>query len=124
MVRSHELPAPADAGIEELVELRDGLLRVFALDGGRRYAAGIVTPEDMWSDDLPLRLRASRSADGLWPAGYEMRWWTRDYDVGADVLVFGGIASGARVLRGGSEHRLSSGRRSVADALAATGPAT
>lgn len=86
----HGLPAPADAGIEELVALRDGLLRVFALDGGRRYAAGIVTPEDMWSDDLPLRLRSSRLADGLWPADYEMRWWTRDYDVGADVLVFGG----------------------------------
>jgi hypothetical protein len=86
----HGLPAPADAGIEELVALRDGLLRVFARDGGRRYAAGIVTPEDMWSDDLPLRLRASRLADGLWPAGYEMRWWTRDYDVGVDVLVFGG----------------------------------
>ena len=84
------LPAPADAGIEELVALRDGLLRVFALSGGRRYAAGIVTPEDMWSDGLPLRLRSSRLADGLWPAGYEMRWWTRDYDVGADVLVFGG----------------------------------
>lgn len=84
------LPAPADAGIEELVALRDGLLRVLALSGGRRYAAGIVTSEDMWSDDLPLRLRASRLADGLWPAGYEMRWWTRDYDVGADVLGFGG----------------------------------
>jgi hypothetical protein len=50
-----------------------------------------VTPEDMWSDDLPQRLRSSRLADGLWPAGYEMRWWTNEYDVGADVLVFGGM---------------------------------
>jgi len=84
------LPAPAGAGLEELVALRAGLLRVFARYGGRGYAAGIVTPGDMWSDDLPLRLRSSRLADGLWPAGYEMRWWARNYDVGADVLVFGG----------------------------------
>jgi hypothetical protein len=86
----NRLPAPADADPEELVELRDGLLRVFALSGGRRYAGGIVTPEDMWSDDPPLRLRSTRLADGLWPAGYEMRWWMRDFDVGADALVFGG----------------------------------
>ncbi len=50
-----------------------------------------MTPEDMWSDDLPLRLSSSRLADGLWPAGYEMRWWTRDYDVGADALMFPGV---------------------------------
>jgi hypothetical protein len=86
----HQLPAPADADIGELLQLRDGLRAVFASSGGRRYAAGIVISQDMWSDDLPLRLRSSRRADGLWPAGYEMRWWTSDYDVGADVLVFGG----------------------------------
>jgi hypothetical protein len=86
----HGLPAPAAADLEELVALRAALLRVFTLYGGRWYAGGIATPEDMWSDDPPLRLRASRLADGLWPAGYEMRWWTRDYDVGADALVFGG----------------------------------
>ncbi len=85
----HELLALAGADLDELVELRAGLLVVFESSGGRRYAGGIVTPEDMWSDDPPLRLRSSRSADGLWPAGYEMRWWTRDYDVGADALVFG-----------------------------------
>jgi hypothetical protein len=84
------LPAPADVDLEELVALRAGLLRVFELYGGRWYAGGIATPEDMWSDDLPLRPRSSRLADGLWPAGYEMRWWTRDYDVGADALMFGG----------------------------------
>jgi hypothetical protein len=84
------LPVPAGAGLEELVALRAVLLRVFALYGGRRYAGGIVTPEDMWSDDPPLRLRSTRLADGLWPSGYEMRWWTRDFDIGADALVFGG----------------------------------
>jgi hypothetical protein len=86
----HGLPAPVDADLEEVIELRAGLLRVFALSGGRRYAGGIVTPEDMWSDDSPLRLRSTRSANGLWPSGYEMRWWTRDFDIGADALVFGG----------------------------------
>lgn len=86
----HGLPAPTDADLEELVTLRAALLRVFRLYGGRWYAGGIATPDDMWSDDTPLRLRASRLADGLWPAGYEMRWWTRDYDVGPDALVFGG----------------------------------
>ncbi len=86
---AHRLPALAGADIEELVELRRGPLAVFESSGGRRYAGGIVTPEDMWSDDSPLRVRSSRLADGLWPAGYEMRWWTRDYDVGADALLFG-----------------------------------
>jgi hypothetical protein len=42
----------------------------------------------MWSDDSPLQPRSARSADGPWPAGYELRWWTRNYDVVADVLVF------------------------------------
>ncbi|HXA55087.1 MAG TPA: hypothetical protein VNV37_09475 [Solirubrobacteraceae bacterium] len=83
-------PAPAGARVEELLALRAALLRVFARYAGSRYAAGIVTPEDMWSDELPQRLRATRLADGLWPAGYEMRWWTRDYDMAADALVFGG----------------------------------
>ncbi len=83
------VPSESVADLEELVELRAGLLRVFALSGGRRYAGGIVTPEDMWSDDLPLRLRSTRLANGLWQSGYEMRWWTRDYDVGADTFVFG-----------------------------------
>ncbi len=90
------LPAPAGVGLEQLVALRAQLLPVFARYGGRRYAAGIVTPGDMWSDDLPLRLRASRLADGLWPAGYEMRWWTRDYDMAADVLVFGGAPQASK----------------------------
>jgi hypothetical protein len=62
----HGLPPPAAAAdLEELVALRAVLLRVFTSYGGRWYAGGIVTPEDMWSDDPPLRLRASRLADGL-----------------------------------------------------------
>jgi hypothetical protein len=85
----HGLPAPADADLGELVELRAGPLAVFEHSGGRWYAGGIVTPEDMWSDDPPLRVRSSRLADGRWPAGYEMRWWTRDYNLGADALMFG-----------------------------------
>jgi hypothetical protein len=86
---AHRMPALAGADLDELVELRGGPLAVFESSGGRRYAGGIVIPEDMWLDDLPLRVRSSRLADGLWPAGYEMRWWTRDYDVGADALMFG-----------------------------------
>jgi hypothetical protein len=81
------LPAPASADLSELLELRAGLLKVFTFSGGRGYSGGVVTPEDMWSDDSPLGSRSSRSADGLWPAGYEVRWWTRDYDLVADVLV-------------------------------------
>jgi hypothetical protein len=84
----HGLPALADTDLYGLVELRAGPLAVFKYSGGRWYAGGIATPEDMWSDDLPLRVRPSRLADGLWPAGYGMRWWTRDYDVGATALMF------------------------------------
>jgi hypothetical protein len=76
----------ADRG--ELLQLRDGLLRVFDVIGGRGYTGGVVTPEDMWSDDSPLGPHASRLANGQWPAGYEVRWWTRAYDLVADVLVF------------------------------------
>jgi len=85
---AHRLPALAGADLDGLVELHRAPLAVFERSGGRRYAVGIVTPEDMWSDDSPLRVRSSRLADGLWPAGYEMRWWTRDYDVAADALMF------------------------------------
>jgi hypothetical protein len=84
---ANRLPALADANLYELVKLRGGPLAVFEHSGGRRYAAGIATPEDMWSDDLPLRVRPSRLADGLWPAAYEIRWWTRDYNVVADALM-------------------------------------
>jgi hypothetical protein len=86
----HGLPASATVGRDELLELRAGLLAVFTFSGGRGYTGGVVTPEDMWSDDSPLQQRSVRSVDGLWPAGYELRWWTRDYDVAADVLVFPG----------------------------------
>ena len=83
------LPTLASADRGELLQLRDGLLRVFDVTGGRGYTGGVVTTEDMWSDDSPLGPRASRLADGRWPAGYEVRWWTRAYDLVADVLVFG-----------------------------------
>ncbi len=82
------LPALAAVDRDELLQLRDGLLRVFDVIGGRGYTGGVATPEDMWSDDSPLGPRASRLADGRWPAGYEVRWWTRAYDLVADVLVF------------------------------------
>ena len=91
------LPALASADRGDLLQLRDGLLRVFDVIGGRGYTGGVVTPEDMWSDDSPLGPDASRLADRRWPAGYEVRWWTRDYDLVADVLVFG-LAHHAREL--------------------------
>jgi hypothetical protein len=82
------LPTLTSTDRHELLQLRDGLLRVFAATGGRGYTGGVVTPEDMWSDNSPLGPRASRLARGRWPAGYEVRWWTRFYDLVADVLVF------------------------------------
>lgn len=85
----HGLPTLASIDLRELLELRAGVLAVFAISGGRGYTGGVTNPEDMWSDDSPLGPRASRLANGLWPAGYEVRWWTRDYDLVADVLVFG-----------------------------------
>ncbi|MGA8363281.1 MAG: hypothetical protein WB709_02040, partial [Solirubrobacteraceae bacterium] len=108
------LPAPASIDIEELRELRAGLLAVLAASGGRWHAEGVVRPEDMWSDDLPQRLRSSRLAHGIWPGGYEMRWWTRAYNMGADVLVFAGApqardffeeAASTDCHRGGAQRR-------------------
>lgn len=83
------LPTPASTDRHDLIQLRDGLLRAFAVTRGRGYSGGVIAPEDMWSDNLPLGARASRLAGGRWPAGYEVRWWTRYYDLAADVLVFG-----------------------------------
>jgi hypothetical protein len=83
------LPEPAGAGIAQLVELRADLIAATPR-AGRRYAGGIFTPADIWSDDEPQRLRSSRLPDGRWPAGYELRWWTPLYDTVADVLVFSG----------------------------------
>jgi hypothetical protein len=113
------LPAPAGADLHELLELHAGVAAVFKFSGGRRYAAGVVTPDFMWSDDLPLRLRASRLADGLWPAGIEMRWWARNYNVVADALAFPG-ARGARAFF----EEASSGdcRRSAAERPALSPP--
>jgi hypothetical protein len=85
----HGLPTLASADRSEVLQLRDGLLRAFDVTGGRGYTGGVVAPEDMWSDDSPLRADASRLAGGRWPAGYEVRWWTRAYDLVADVLVLG-----------------------------------
>jgi hypothetical protein len=90
------LPAPAGVGLAQILELRAGVKAVFGLSGGSPYAAGLVTPEYMWTDNPPVRPRAVRLANGLWPAGYEMRWWTRNSDVGADVLAF----PAARAARG------------------------
>ncbi len=83
------LPTLASTDRRELLQLRDGLLRVFAVTGGSGYNGGVVSPEDMWSDNSPSGASASRLAQGKWPAGYEVRWWTRYYDLVADVLVFG-----------------------------------
>ncbi|MGA2165824.1 MAG: hypothetical protein ABSH36_15340 [Solirubrobacteraceae bacterium] len=82
------LPTLAGTDRHELIQLRDGLLRVFEVTSGRGYTGGVIAPEDMWSDNSPLGPRASRLAGGWWPAGYEVRWWTRYYDLVADVLVF------------------------------------
>lgn len=82
------LPTLVSTDRHELVHLRDGLLRVFAVTGGSGYTGGVISPEDMWSDNSPLGASASRMRHGRWPAGYEVRWWTRYYDLVADVLVF------------------------------------
>ncbi|HXC23067.1 MAG TPA: hypothetical protein VNU28_00665, partial [Solirubrobacteraceae bacterium] len=82
------LPALVSTNRDDLLQLRDGLLRLFAVTRGRGYSGGVIAPEDMWSDNLPLGPRASRLAGGRWPAGYEVRWWTRYYDLAADDLVF------------------------------------
>jgi hypothetical protein len=98
------LPEPAGVGLGRLVELRAALLAATPR-ASRRYAAGIVSPADMWSDDVPQTLRATRSSAGGWPAGYELRWWTPSFDKVADVFVFSGprqaraffeLAAGAR----------------------------
>lgn len=81
------LPQPASVGIGRLLELHAALLAATPR-ASRRYAAGIISPADMWSDDVPQRLRATRSSAGGWPAGYELRWWTPSFDKVADVLVF------------------------------------
>ncbi|MFZ1156092.1 MAG: hypothetical protein WAN93_14440 [Solirubrobacteraceae bacterium] len=77
----------------QLAQLRASLLPTIVPLGGRRYAAGIVTPDSMWSDDPPQKLILSRSASGGWPAAYEVRQWAGDGDdVAADVFLFAGPA--------------------------------
>jgi hypothetical protein len=110
-----QLPAPAGVAFEELLELRAGVAAATPRLG-RRYAGGILAPEDMWSDDDPQRLLAGRSSDGNWPAGYELRWWTPDYNAVASVLMFAGtrqaraffeLASSTRCHRDGRLHSAS-----------------
>jgi hypothetical protein len=110
-------PSLQRVGIPELYALRTSLLDVIEPLAPRRYAAGILSPEDAWSDDLPQRLRTTE-VDGRWPAGYEMRAWVTDPqlapaqdDIALDVFMFAGddeaqrffvAASGTRCHRHGS----------------------
>jgi hypothetical protein len=80
----------AKVDLRELAILRATLLRVRRWVAGRWYEGGTVEADSAWSDQEPRRLRASRLPGGLWPGGYEMRWWAnrnRD-DVGADAFLF------------------------------------
>jgi hypothetical protein len=83
------LPPLARVDVNQLLALRVSLTRVIAPLGGRRYAGGITVPQDMWSDNSPQTPDSARSAQGTWPGGYEMRWWTPGgADVAADALAF------------------------------------
>lgn len=102
------LPEVAEADLDGLLELRADVSAATPRSG-RRYAAGIVLPEDLWSDDEPRTLRATRSVGGRWPAGYERRWWTPDYDVVADVLVFARARQARRLYESAASPRCHRG---------------
>ena len=114
------LPEVARADVDELLELRADVSAA-ALRSGRRYAAGIARPGDVWSDDEPQTLRATRIAGGRWPAAYEMRWWTPDYDAVADVFAFAGTSPARRFFDLAASPRChrDSGPRATALPLAA-----
>jgi uncharacterized RDD family membrane protein YckC len=111
------LPMPVRVDLQELRRLRRSLLDVVAYVGSPRYAWGVVGAENMWSDDSPQRLIASRSANGLYPAGYETRQWAANGDdVVTDVLLFADArtASSFFAEAAGAHCRRGAARRTVA----------
>lgn len=82
-------PPLANARLDQIVELRASLLPVVEALAGRRYAAGSVVPEVVWTDNSPEKLRSSRLNDGFWPGSFEIRTWalSRD-DIVADAFAF------------------------------------
>jgi hypothetical protein len=82
---SHE---PARVDLEQVGALRKSLGGVLRHPAGGRLAEGVVSPDDVWSDDAPQSPSSMVAPGGLWPAGYEIRWLTRRYTVVADVFVF------------------------------------
>ena len=83
------LPPVVSVHLDQLAELRASLLQIIATVGGQRASGGVMTPRRMWLGSTPQRVRLSRSPDGLWPGGYEIRQWAPggNYIV-VDVLLF------------------------------------
>jgi len=88
-------PPLASVRLSTILELHTSLLPVLRPIARARYRVGTVLPEDAWSDNYPLSLRASRRANGLWPASWEMRSSASDPqlapaqdNVVADVFLF------------------------------------
>ncbi len=99
------VPEPAEAGIGELRALRAGLIAVIPHPAGGRTEEGVVTPASVWSDEHPRTLSAMRLVDGLWPAGYGVYDWTRDYTVVVEVFVFAELRQARDLFeRAGSIH--------------------
>lgn len=81
-------PALASVGRTRLLGLRASEERMMAgVDADLRpYEEGLVPATSAWTDAEPTAWAANSDR---WPAGYEMRWWTRDRDdVVADIYVF------------------------------------
>ncbi len=90
-------PPLRSVDLDAVVDLHDKLLPVMAPLARLRYASGIAQPDVVWSDEPPQRFASARVTGDLWPAGFEMRVWTRDpenpgryADVVGDVFEFAG----------------------------------
>jgi len=105
-------PPLAHVRLGQVGKLRASLLPVVDPLARSRYMWGVVTPEDVWSDDFPKRFGASVMLDGLYPGSFEMRVWAwdrglklADVDTVADVFQFADAADAQRFFDAASSTR-------------------
>jgi hypothetical protein len=114
---SQAIPPVETVSRTTLRGLREDLRGVMFGRERRLYEQGVATPRSAWSDSEPGK-HTALPAGARDPGGYEMRWWSGNDDVVADVFVFA-VADQARAF---FESASSARCRTASTALAASSP--
>lgn len=81
--RDRSTPVLSDVGTREITDLRALAQDAVAAQGARRYASGVVTPEEVWSDESPSPRSFGLPGAGQQIGSFEIREWAPDPQWGA-----------------------------------------